>query len=90
MYIIRIWWYWIWKYDWWILYIFAEWDLKDRHIVKETVDDDEDEEISEEEIEDVEEEEEEETEEENFDEELDDEIDDDMENLAIIDEEEED
>ena len=70
----------------------AEWDLKDKHIVKETIDDDEDEEIGEEEIEDVEEDEElEETEEENIDDTLDDDdIDDDMEDLAIIDEDEED
>ncbi len=68
----------------------AEWDLKDKHIVKETVDDDEDEEIAEEEIEDEEEEEVEEEEEENFDEELDDDVDDDMEDLRVIEEEEED
>ena len=70
----------------------AEWDLKDKHIVKETVDDDEDEEtMDEEEIEEVEEETIEEDEEENIDEALDDEdIDDDMEDLAIIDEDEED
>ena len=70
----------------------AEWDLKDKHIVKETVDDDEDEEtIDDEEIEEVEEENIEEDEEENIDEALDDEdIDDDMEDLAIIDEDEED
>ena len=74
----------------------AEWDLKDKHIVKETVDDDEDEEgeISIEEIED-EESEEEVTDEldedsiDNIDEELDDDIDDDMEDLRVIDEDEE-
>ena len=74
----------------------AEWDLKDKHIVKETVDDDEDEEadIS---IEEVEDEEAEETVEDeldadsidNIDEELDDDIDDDMEDLRVIEEDEE-
>ena len=69
----------------------AEWDLKDKHIVKETVDDDEDEETLDEE--EIEEEAEEEIldEEENIDEVIDDDnLDDDMEDLAIIDEEEED
>ena len=73
----------------------AEWDLKDKHIVKETVDEDDDEEaeIS---IEEIEEEESEETEEEidedsidNIDDEIDDDIDDDMEDLRVIDEDEE-
>lgn len=74
----------------------AEWDLKDKHIVKETVDEDDDEEadIS---IEEVEDEEVEETEEDeldedsidNIDEEIDDDIDDDMEDLRVIEEDEE-
>ena len=74
----------------------AEWDLKDKHIVKETVDDDEDEEITSDE-EELEEETEEDTEEE-IDEEDDvdsiddvddiDDIDDDMEDLSIIEDEE--
>ena len=74
----------------------AEWDLKDKHIVKETVDEDDDEEadIS---IEEVEDEEIEETEEDeldedsidNIDEEIDDDIDDDMEDLRVIEEDEE-
>ena len=73
----------------------AEWDLKDKHIVKETVDDDEDEEaeISIEEIEDEEVEEETEDIDEDsidaIDEELDDDIDDDMEDLRVIEEDEE-
>nr|MBP3259358.1 DNA-directed RNA polymerase subunit delta [Bacilli bacterium] len=74
----------------------AEWDLKDKHIVKETVDEDDDEEadISIEEVED-EEVEDEETDEldedsiDNIDEELDDDIDDDMEDLRVIEEDEE-
>ena len=74
----------------------AEWDLKDKHIVKETVDDDEDEEITNDE-EELEEETEDETEEE-IDEEDDvdniddvddiDDLDDDMEDLSIIEDEE--
>lgn len=74
----------------------AEWDLKDKHIVKETVDEDDDEEadISIEEVED-EEAEDEETDEldedsiDNIDEEIDDDIDDDMEDLRVIEEDEE-
>ncbi len=70
----------------------AEWDLKDKHIVKETVDEDDDEESVEEEIlddeEDVSEEEIDEIDE--LDEEIDDDIDDDMEDLSIIEEDEED
>ena len=78
----------------------AEWDLKDKHIVKETIEEDEDEEI--ESIEEIEDEEESSEEEENLDEddiddidnidnELDDDLDDDMEDLRVIegDEEEE-
>ena len=74
----------------------AEWDLKDKHIVKETVDDDEDEEVTsdEEELEEEteDEEESEETEEEDVDsiDDVDDmnDIDDDMEDLSIIEDEE--
>ncbi|MBR1376322.1 MAG: DNA-directed RNA polymerase subunit delta [Bacilli bacterium] len=69
----------------------AEWDLKDKHIVKETVDEDEDEEIviDEEEVE----EDEEELEEESIDD-IDnvddvDDVDDDMDDLSIIEDEEE-
>lgn len=75
----------------------AEWDLKDKHIVKETVDDDEDEEITSDE-EELEEETEDEESEEEIDEEDDvdsiddvddiDDIDDDMEDLSIIEDEE--
>lgn len=71
----------------------AEWDLKDKHIVKETVDEDEDEEIDEENIEESDEdnldEDEENIDENNLDN-LDDDMDDDMEDLSIIDEEDED
>ena len=75
----------------------AEWDLKDKHIVKETVDDDEDEEITSDE-EELDEETEDEESEEEIDEEEDvdsiddvddiDDLDDDMEDLSIIDDEE--
>lgn len=68
----------------------AEWDLKDKHIVKETVDEDDDEE-SEEIVEDTEElEEEPEEDEEIIDENMEtlDDEDDDMEDLSIIEEEE--
>ena len=72
----------------------AEWDLKDKHIVKETVDEDEDEES--EEIEEVEDTEEEIIEDEldedsidSIDDEVDDDIDDDMEDLRVIEEDEE-
>ena len=71
----------------------AEWDLKDKHIVKEMVDEDEDEES--EEIEEVSEIEEEMPEDEldedsidNIDDEVDDDIDDDMEDLRVIEDEE--
>ncbi len=74
----------------------AEWDLKDKHIVKETIDDDEDEEITsdEEELEsESEDESEEEIEEEDDVDSIDDvddidDIDDDMEDLSIIEDEE--
>ncbi len=67
----------------------AEWDLKDKHIVKETVDEDDDEEIESVEEDALEEEEEvEEETEEVEDEEVIDDIDDDMEDLSIIDEDE--
>ena len=71
----------------------AEWDLKDKHIVKETVDEDDDEVDEDEEV--LEEEEVEETEEEldeidELEEDIDDDIDDDMEDLSIIEEDEED
>lgn len=70
----------------------AEWDLKDKHIVKEQVDEDEDEETEEIEEETTDEDEEETEDEDNIDEVddvLDDDIDDDMEDLSIIEEDEE-
>ena len=74
----------------------AEWDLKDKHIVKETIDDDEDEEITSDEEELENDTEDEESEEELDEEDVDsiddvddiDDIDDDMEDLSIIDDEE--
>ncbi len=68
----------------------AEWDLRDNHSVKITIDDDDDEEMTEEEIEDEEdvEETEEDVEEPIDDEELDvDDDDDDLEDLSIVSEE---
>ena len=72
----------------------AEWDLKDKHIVKETVDEDEDEETEislDEEVEETEIPEEDELDEDsidNIDDEVDDDIDDDMEDLRVIEDEE--
>lgn len=70
----------------------AEWDLRDKHVVKMEVDDDDDEDSSEieEEVSDEEEvEEEEEDIDEVIDDDMDDEVEDEFEDLAIIDEEEE-